>query len=291
MLRRFASQLVSTCLSETSSSSSISSSSSRAWTRSALFSTNSHDHFNVHRESTDNNWETKFEFSEANKKKVAERISFYPDNYKQSAVIPLLDLAQQQNGGWLSLAAMNKVAEVLEVAPIKVYEVATFYTMFNRSKVGRYHVMVCGTTPCRLGGAEKIELALKKHLGLKEYGESTKDGLFTLSEMECMGACVNAPMITVADYSQGTEGFTYYYYEDLTVDDAIRIVDQLKKGEKPKVGSQHRGKAEPAGATINRGEKWVPVAGGVQTLTTPPPGPFCRDLGAPAPPKVAEVKK
>ena len=121
----------------------------------------------------------------------------YPDNYKASAVIPVLDLAQQQNDGWLSLAAMNGVAAVLGMAPIRVYEVATFYTMFNRSKMGRYHVMVCGTTPCMLQGAKGIYAAIKGHLGV-DYGETTPDGAFTLGEMECMGACVNAPMIAVA---------------------------------------------------------------------------------------------
>jgi NADH dehydrogenase (ubiquinone) flavoprotein 2 len=96
------------------------------------FATNSHDVFNTHRESADNNKQTTFDFTEANYEKAAEILSHYPKNYAQSATIPLLDLAQQQNGGWLSLAAMNRVAAVLDVPPIRVYEVATFYTMFNR---------------------------------------------------------------------------------------------------------------------------------------------------------------
>jgi NADH dehydrogenase (ubiquinone) flavoprotein 2 len=240
-----------------------------------------------HRESSDNNASTKFDFTESTYKRVKEILSHYPDNYKASAMIPLLDLAQQQNGGWLSLAAMNRVAKILEVPEIRVYEVATFYTMFNRSKMGRYHVMVCGTTPCRLQGAENIERAIFDHLGIKEYGESTPDGLFTVSEMECMGACSTAPMIAVADYSNGVEGYSYNYYEDLTVADAIKVIDQLKKGEKPRLGSQYRSKAEPMGAVVNRGEKWVPMPGGVQTLTGPPPQPFCRDLGEIPPPKTA----
>ena len=103
---------------------------------------------------------------------VAELLSKYPTNYKQSAVIPMLDLAQQQNGGYLSLSAMNRVAKILDMAEIRVYEVATFYTMFNRSKMGKYHVMVCGTTPCMLQGAKGIYKALKDHLGI-DYGQTT----------------------------------------------------------------------------------------------------------------------
>ncbi|KAI7842350.1 hypothetical protein COHA_003990 [Chlorella ohadii] len=207
-------------------------------------------------------------------------MSRYPTNYKASAVIPLLDLAQQQNEGWLSLAAMNRVAKILDMAEIRVYEVATFYTMFNRSKMGKYHVMVCGTTPCMLQGAKGIYKALKEHLGI-DYGQTTPDGMFTLGEMECMGACVNAPMIAIADYTKGVEGFSYNYYEDLTPEDTIKIVDTLKKGGKPKVGSQHRLKAEPAGAVANG--KWVPSKPGADGLTLQgePPGPYCRDLDAP----------
>ncbi|KAG6785850.1 hypothetical protein POTOM_007437 [Populus tomentosa] len=165
---------------------------------------------------------------------VKEIISHYPSNYKQSAVIPLLDLAQQQHGGWLPVSAMNAVAKVIEVAPIRVYEVATFYSMFNRSPVGKYHLLVCGTTPCMIRGSREIEDALLKHLGVKR-NEVTKDGLFSVGEMECMGCCVNAPMITVADYSNGSEGYTYNYYEDVTPKRVVEIVEMLRKGEKPPV--------------------------------------------------------
>merc|ERR1712224_882756 len=106
--------------------------------------------------------------------------------------------------------------------------------------IGRYHLMVCGTTPCMIRGAPNLASALCDHLGLGGYGETTKDGMFTLSEMECMGSCVNAPMIAVADYSKGVEGFSYNYYEDLTTADALGIVEKLRKGEAPRVGSQHR---------------------------------------------------
>ena len=132
--------------------------------------------------------------------------------------------------------------------------------------------------PNRLQGAQRIEAALMKHLGIG-IGQTTPDGLFTLGEMECMGACANAPMITIADYSAGVEGFQYTYYEDLTTEDAVGIIETLRKGGKPKPGSQHRSKAEPAGCVA--GDKWVPSAG-AQTLTGPPPGPYCRDLDAAA---------
>lgn len=242
------------------------------------FATNSHDIFNVHRHEAHNNWQTEFDFTEANYEKAAQIIARYPSNYKQSAVIPLLDLAQQQNGGWLSLAALNRVAKVLDMAEIRVYEVATFYTMFNRSKIGKYHVMVCGTTPCMLQGAKGIYAALKQHLGI-DYGQTTEDGLFTLGEMECMGACVNAPMVAIADYTNGVEGFSYNYYEDLTPEDAVGIIETLKKGGKPKVGSQHRSKAEPAGAVADG--KWVPdkPPADYKVLASDfVPKPFCRNL-------------
>lgn len=257
---------------------------SRRW-----FATNSHDIFNTHRHEAHNNWDTEFDFTDANYEKVAEIISRYPTNYKASALIPLLDLAQQQNDGWLSLAAMNRVAKILDMAEIRVYEVATFYTMFNRSRIGKYHVMVCGTTPCMLQGAKGIYKALKDHLGI-DYGQTTPDGMFTLGEMECMGACVNAPMIAVADYTKGVEGFSYNYYEDLTPEDVVSIVDTLKKGGKPKVGSQHRSKAEPAGAVVDG--KWVPSKPGAEgmTLMGEPPGPYCRNLDEPAPEQAAAPK-
>ena len=194
---------------------------------------------------------------------MREILERYPPNYKRSAMIQLLDVAQQQNGGYLSVQVMNRVAEILEVAPIRVFEVATFYSMFNRQPVGKYHVMVCGTTPCMLRGSREVNAALEQHLGIKKF-ENTPDGMFTLGEMECMGSCVNAPMIAVADYTNGVEGYTYNYYEDLTPADAVAVVKALKAGQKPRVGSQHRDNAEPMG--------------GQQTLTSEPPGPYCRDL-------------
>ncbi|URE17691.1 Phosphoribulokinase / Uridine kinase family [Musa troglodytarum] len=183
---------------------------------------------NYHLDSPDIYSDLPWDFSEANKEKVKEILSHYPSNYKQSAVIPLLDLAQQQHGRWLPLSAMNVIAKVIEVAPIRVYEVATFYSMFNRTKVGKYHLLVCGTTPCMIRGSREIEEALLKHLGVKR-NEVTKDGMFSVGEMECMGCCVNAPMITVADYSNGSEGYTYNYYEDVTPKRVIEIVEKGRK--------------------------------------------------------------
>ena len=123
----------------------------------------------------------------------------YPNNYKQSAIIPLLDLAQRQHGGWIPVAAMDKVAKIVEVSPVRVYEVASFYTMFNREKVGKYFIQLCGTTPCMICGSEDIKKTIQDHLGLKPGQESTDDGLFTLREVECLGACANAPMIQMND--------------------------------------------------------------------------------------------
>jgi len=202
-------------------------------------------------------------FEESAQAKVKEILARYPSNYKRSAMIPLLDLAQQQNGGHLSLPLMNHIAELLEVAPIRVYEVATFYSMFNRQKMGKLHVMVCGTPPCMLRGSRDLEKALSEYMGVNKF-ETTKDGMFTLGEMECMGCCVNAPMIAVADYRNGIEGYTYNYYEDLTPSDAVRICEELKAGKSPRVGSQIRDKAEPVT--------------GQTTLLEDPPGPQCRDL-------------
>ncbi|XP_073271368.1 NADH dehydrogenase [ubiquinone] flavoprotein 2, mitochondrial-like [Primulina huaijiensis] len=222
---------------------------------------------NYHIDSPDNNPGISWEFSDANKEKVNEILSHYPSNYKRSAVIPLLDLAQQQHGGWLPVSAMNHVAKIVEVAPIRVFEVATFYSMFNRTKVGKYHLLVCGTTPCMIRGSREIEEALLKHLGVKR-NEVTKDGLFSVGEMECMGCCVNAPMITVADYSNGSEGYAYNYYEDVTPKRVVELVEALRRGEKPPRGTQNPNR-------INSGPD-----GGNITLLGEPKAPPCRDLDA-----------
>jgi NADH dehydrogenase (ubiquinone) flavoprotein 2 len=140
-------------------------------------------------------------------------------------MIPLLDLAQRQAGGWLPLAAMHKVSQICEVAPVRVYEVASFYTMFNRNPVGKYFIQLCGTTPCMICGSEDIKGAIEEHLGIKN-GETTADGLFTLLEVECLGACANAPMIQLNDD----------YYECLTRKSMVDLLEACKAGKPPPMG-------------------------------------------------------
>ena len=168
-----------------------------------------------------------FAFSDQNAERAAAFIARYPEGRQASAVGPLLDLAQRQSGGWLPRAAMHTVAAMLDMAPIRVYEVATFYTMFNLAPVGRHLVQVCTTTPCALRGSAAIVDACRDELGIG-FGETTPDNAFTLVEVECLGACVNAPMLQIGDD----------YYEDLDADSTRRILKALRDGETPKAGSQ-----------------------------------------------------
>ncbi len=168
-----------------------------------------------------------FEFTPESQQAADAFIAKYPDGRQESAVMPLLDLAQRQHGGWLPRAAMDYVAAYLAMAPIRVYEVATFYTMYNLQPVGKNHVQICTNLPCWLRGSDAIVEACKRTLGL-EFGGTTGDGEFTLSEMECLGACVNAPMMQINDD----------YYEDLDPVSAESILTELKLGESPKTGSQ-----------------------------------------------------
>ncbi len=187
-----------------------------------------------------------FSFTKENRAKVDEIIARYPEGRERSAVMPLLFLAQRQvadhgphpkknGGGWLPRVAMDEVAKILNLPPIKVYEVATFYTMYNKVPVGKHHVQVCTTTPCMLAGSDDVVHACKKKLGI-EFGETTKDGMFTLSEVECLGACVNAPMMQVNDD----------YYEDLTAERTEKLLDALEKGKKPPKGPQSERKSSYA---------------------------------------------
>jgi NADH-quinone oxidoreductase E subunit len=176
-----------------------------------------------------------FAFTSENLATANRIIARYPQGRQQSAVMPLLDLAQRQNKGWLNREAMDYVAELLAMPPIRVYEVASFYTMYNLAPIGRYHVQVCTTTPCWLRDSGSIVEACKRALGI-ELGETTADGLFTLKEVECLGACVNAPMMQVNDD----------YYEDLDPQSTARILEALKRGETPKTGPQSgRRSSEP----------------------------------------------
>ena len=148
-------------------------------------------------------------------------ISKYPENRRQSAVIPILWLIQKQDG-WVCEPAIRKLAELLGMARIRVLEVATFYTMFNLSPVGKFHVQLCGTTPCMLRGSEDLKKVCRRVIG--EADHLSQDGLFSWTEVECLGACVNAPMAQINDY----------YYEDLTPETLGQIIDDFRAGKAPK---------------------------------------------------------
>jgi NADH-quinone oxidoreductase subunit E len=167
-----------------------------------------------------------FAFSKANLEWAQEQTKKYPPGRQQSAIIPLLWRAQEQAGGWLPEAAIRHVADFLGLAHIRALEVATFYTMFNLQPVGKFHVQLCGTTPCRLRGADDLEKLCKKKIG--EQGEVTEDGKFSWVEVECLGACVNAPMVQI----------NFDYYEDLSKESFNQLLDALAAGKKPKPGPQ-----------------------------------------------------
>ncbi|KAI0318341.1 thioredoxin-like [2Fe-2S] ferredoxin-domain-containing protein [Amylostereum chailletii] len=212
----------------------------------------------VHRDTSYNNpkaLQIPFEFTAENMKHAEEIISHYPPQYKKAAVIPLLDLGQRQNKGFTSISVMNYVAKLLELTPMRVYEVATFYTMFNREPIGQNFVQVCTTTPCMLRGSTEILNTVCSHLGGIKPGETTKDGKFTVIEVECQGACSNAPMMAVGDD----------FYEDLTAESTKKILDAFSKGEKPKPGPQS-------------GRHTSENSAGLTALTSKPygPGEFCQ---------------
>jgi NADH-quinone oxidoreductase subunit E len=189
-----------------------------------------------------------FEFSKVFKKKIPDIISRYPEGRQQSAVMPLLDMVQRQiaqegekanppYGGWLPRAAMDHVADLLDMPKVKVYEVASFYSMYNTAPVGKYLVQLCTTTPCWLCGSDGIVKACKDELGIG-MGETTKDGKFSLMEVECLGACVNAPMVQINDD----------YYEDLTPESMQEIIRTLAEDMNATIGSQTGRKASmPSG--------------------------------------------
>ena len=163
---------------------------------------------------------------------VREIMARFPTGREQSASLPLLDLAQRQVGretgtqGWLPVPVIEYVARAIGVPYMRVYEVATFYTMYNLAPVGRYHVQVCGTTPCMLRGSDEV-IAACKNKGLNK-GKTTPDGLFTLTEVECLGACANAPMVQINDDN----------FEDLDYDRTTAVLEALARGEVPPAGSQ-----------------------------------------------------
>ncbi|AKH41687.1 NADH-quinone oxidoreductase subunit E [Altererythrobacter atlanticus] len=182
-------------------------------------------------------------FNDENLVKAKQIVARYPEGRQRSAVMPLLDLAQRQVGaetntqGWLPIPVMEYIADYLDMPIIRVVEVATFYTMYNLVPVGRFHVQVCGTTPCMLRGSDDILAACAKR-GMKK-GHTTGDGMWTLTEVECMGNCATAPMVQINDGN----------YEDLTVERFDAVLDALARGETPKEGTQEPGRhtSEPSG--------------------------------------------
>ena len=167
-----------------------------------------------------------FAFTPENSSWARAQIAKYPEGRQQSAVIPILWRAQEQCGGWLPQKAIEATADLLGMAKIRVLEVATFYTMFNLAPVGRFHVQLCGTTPCMLRGSEGLKKVCRRMIG--EQNHVTGDGAFSWIEVECLGACVNAPMVQInADY-----------YEDLTAETLTRIINDFSVGRRPKPGPQ-----------------------------------------------------
>lgn len=198
----------------------------------------------------DPNFGRDFKWTPENEAFAKVVIARYPEGRQQSAVMRLLDLAQRQvgqqydGGGWLPVPVIEYVADYLGMPYIRVYEVASFYTMYNLNPVGKHHIQVCGTTPCWLRGSDDVFRACKD-LGL-EKGKITNDGLFTLSEVECLGACVNAPMMQIGDD----------YYEDLTYETTKAILEALARGETPKPGPQvERQFSAPAGGPTTLKDK------------------------------------
>ena len=177
-----------------------------------------------------------FEFTPQNMAWLEKQIAKYPDGRQASAVVPALWQAQKQNNYWLPQKAIERVAEILDMPKIRVLEVATFYTMFNLEPVGKYYIQLCGTTPCMLCGSDDLIRLLEGRVGPQR--KVTADGLFSWLEVECLGACCNAPMVQINDD----------FYEDLTVETFGRLLDDLAAGRPVKAGSQTgRISSEPAG--------------------------------------------
>jgi NADH-quinone oxidoreductase E subunit len=192
----------------------------------------------------DQPWQPKsFVFTAESKAQAEKAISRYPEGRQHSAVMPILDIVQRQEG-WVSMAAMNVVAEMIDMAPMRVYEVATFYTMYNLKPVGKHHLQICTNLPCQLRGSDQVVETCKKELGIG-FGETTADGQFTLAEAECLGACVNAPVVWIGDD----------FYEDLDAETTRKMIEAFKRGETPKAGSQ-------------TGRQTSAPAGGLTTLTS-----------------------
>jgi NADH-quinone oxidoreductase subunit E len=195
-----------------------------------------------------------FAFDAESEAKITTILKRYPEGKQASAVIPLLYVAQRQMGRLTGSAgvprvAMDVIADRLSMPPIRVYEVATFYFMFNMKPIGRHHLQLCGTTPCMLRGSDDVLRACKDAGGLKGVGDTSADGMFTLTEVECLGACVNAPILQIDDD----------YYEDLNYESTVKLLEAFKRGERPKPGSAiGRMASAPAGeqtVLTGRGEE------------------------------------
>ncbi|KAG9240246.1 putative NADH-ubiquinone oxidoreductase 24 kDa subunit, mitochondrial [Calycina marina] len=230
------------------------------------------DSLNVHRDSPENNASTPFKFTEDNNKIITEILKRYPPQYKKAAVMPILDLGQRQHG-FTSLSVMNEVARLLEMPPMRVYEVATFYTMYNRNPVGKWHLQVCTTTPCQLGGcgSDIIVKTIEKHLGITP-GHTTADGLFTFVEVECLGACVNAPMVQINDD----------YYEDLTPETTIQLLTALKESAND-VKTTHTDDVEAPKGFIDGDDKNVNKGKDIGVAGSAPRGEILKKNGVPVP--------
>ncbi|KAI9769536.1 MAG: NADH:ubiquinone oxidoreductase 24 [Geoglossum simile] len=218
----------------------------------------SSDALHVHRDTPENNPSISFKFNDQSLKLIDEILKRYPPQYRKAAVMPLLDLGQRQHG-FTSIGVMNEVARLLEMPPMRVYEVATFYTMYNRSPVGKFHLQVCTTTPCQLCGSDGIMKAVESHLGIHP-GETTPDKLFTFSEVECLGACVNGPMIQINDD----------YYEDLTPETTISLLEALKASTEQAAPDQ-KGTLTDPDKVVKDGSDASKTARGAKV---PSPGPL-----------------
>lgn len=168
-----------------------------------------------------------FTFNAGNLSKAKEILKIYPKNYKESSIMPLLSIAQYQNDGWLPKKAIEYVSKFLNVPEIKVLEIATFYSMYNLSPVGKNHIEVCTTSPCMLRGSDEILVKLKKLIGIST-GEISKDCVFSLNKVECLGACVNAPVVKINEN----------YFEDLNLQSVEELINKLRNNKKIKIGPQ-----------------------------------------------------
>jgi NADH-quinone oxidoreductase E subunit len=173
-----------------------------------------------------------FAFDAESEAELAKIVARYPAGKQASAVIPALYIVQNQmkrqtGSAWVPLKGMDAVAVRLDMAPIRVYEVATFYFMFNMNPIGKYHLQVCTTTPCWLRGSDAVTEACRKATGIKGWRETSADGMFTMTEVECLGACVNAPILQVDDD----------FYEDMDAEKVTELLAALRRGERPTPGS------------------------------------------------------